>query len=230
MRAIQAGVAIENLFVRQSEGADVAAHWQDLLRAQETTILVASDRAFAKIAFGDRQEVVAVATTPHRSLDDVRLGDTACIAVLEAMEKPGNVGAILRSADGAGIDAVIIVDGGTDLFNPNAIRASLGTIFSQNVVATTFPEFAAWSAKQQLIHLLARLDGATDYTDIDYQRPVAIVLGSETAGLTAKWSQLPQQAVRIPMRGIADSLNVSAAAAILFYEARRASRGSRSEL
>ncbi len=220
MRAVQAGVNVQQLFVRETKGEDKNSRskWLDLA---QTEVFTLSDRAFAKIAFGERQEVVAVTATPSRSLDNIVLGESPCIAVLEGVEKPGNVGAVLRSADGAGLEAIVIVDGGTDLFNPNTIRASLGTIFTQQVVTAPFGAFAAWSKSHAFRHLLARVDGKSEYTDVNYQQACAIVLGSESSGLTKKWQTLPHETIQLPMHGVGNSLNVSATAAILFYEAQR---------
>jgi TrmH family RNA methyltransferase len=143
------------------------------------------------------------------------------VAVLEGVEKPGNLGAVLRSADAAGVSAVIVADGRTDLFNPNAIRASLGTIFTLPVCEATSGEALAWLRQRGFDVFAARVDGAVPYTQADYRGPTAIVLGSEAAGLSPLWSGGEIRAIRLPMLGEADSLNVSATAAVLFYEALR---------
>jgi TrmH family RNA methyltransferase len=143
------------------------------------------------------------------------------IAVLEGVEKPGNVGAVLRSADAAGVSAVILADGRTDLYNPNAIRASSGTIFSMPVCEATSSDVLAWLRERGFRIAAARVDGSVPYTKVDYRGPTAIVLGSEATGLSPIWSGNDIQAVRLPMLGAADSLNVSVTAAVLFYEALR---------
>jgi len=148
------------------------------------------------------------------------------VAVLEGLEKPGNVGAILRTADGAGIDAVIITDGKTDLFNPNTIRASLGTVFAKNVCTATVAETIAKLRQWQLPIVAARPDAEQLYTTVDYRKGAAIVLGSEAEGLSADWEQQDICGVHLPMQGSADSLNVSATAAILFYAAQLQRAGS----
>jgi TrmH family RNA methyltransferase len=124
---------------------------------------------------------------------------------------------------------VIVADGGTDLFNPNTIRASLGTVFNANVVAATSEETIAWLRERNIRAFAARPDAEVEYTTADLRGGVAIVLGSEAAGLTGEWSGANFQAVRLPMRGIADSLNVSTTAAVLFYEAVRQRRGESME-
>jgi TrmH family RNA methyltransferase len=143
------------------------------------------------------------------------------VTVLEGVEKPGNVGAVLRSADAAGVSAVIVADGRTDLYNPNAIRASMGTIFTMPVCEAASGEALAWLHQRQFQIVAARVDGSVCYTKVDYRRPTAIVLGGEAAGLSPLWSGDDIAAVHLPMLGAADSLNVSATAAVLFYEALR---------
>jgi TrmH family RNA methyltransferase len=149
------------------------------------------------------------------------LSDVPLVAVLEGVEKPGNVGAVLRSADGAGVSALIVADAQTDLYNPNAIRASLGTIFSVPVAAAAAADTLTWLRHRGLAIFAARVDGAVPHTEADFRGPAAIVLGSEAKGLSATWTGPDVTAVRLPMAGVADSLNVSAAAAVLFYEALR---------
>jgi RNA methyltransferase, TrmH family len=146
---------------------------------------------------------------------------TPLIAVLEGVEKPGNVGAVVRSADAAGVSAVIVADGRTDLFNPNAIRASLGTIFTMPVCEAAGGEVLAWLREKHFQIVAARVDGSVCYTKVDYRRPTAVVLGGEAAGLSPVWSGDDVAAVRLPLLGAADSLNVSVTAAVLFYEALR---------
>jgi TrmH family RNA methyltransferase len=143
------------------------------------------------------------------------------IAVLEGVEKPGNIGAVLRSADAAGVSALILADARTDLYNPNAIRASLGTIFTLPVCEATSEETLRWLREKDISIIAARVDGSAPYTEIDYCRPTAVVLGSEAAGLSPAWTAPDITAVRLPMLGAADSLNVSATAAVIFYEALR---------
>jgi TrmH family RNA methyltransferase len=162
-----------------------------------------------------------VADLPKPVLETLKLPENPLVAVLEGVEKPGNVGAVLRSADGAGVSALLTADARTDLFNPNAIRASLGTIFTMPVCQAAASDVLAWLRAQHLQILAARVEGSVPYTEVDYRRPTAIVLGNEAEGLTDLWSADDITAIQLPMLGIADSLNVSTAAAILFYEARR---------
>jgi TrmH family RNA methyltransferase len=222
LRALDAGVHVEQAFVapellRSADGHAVA----DRLRHRPTTLEV-SPAVLARVAFGQRSDgVVAVIATPGGSLDDLVLPPDSLIVVAEGIEKPGNLGAVIRTADGAGVSAVIAADPRTDLFNPNAIRASLGTIFALPVVAASTTETLDWLVAHDIRPIAARVDAPVAYTDIDLRGPLAIVLGSEADGLSATWSAPRVVPVAIPMRGIADSLNVSIAAAILLYEARR---------
>jgi TrmH family RNA methyltransferase len=191
----------------------------------DTRLWDVTPEVFERLRFGDRQEgVVAVARTPQRALNTLQVPDGGLVAVICGLEKPGNVGAILRSADAAGVAAVIVTQARTDLFNPNVIRASLGTVFTQQVCETTTPQALAWLRERACKVFAARLDAACSYTEVDYHGNVAIVLGSEATGLSDVWQSAGVTPIRLPMHGAADSLNVSAAAAVLFYEALRQRR------
>jgi len=183
---------------------------------------------FEKLCFGRREDgVVVVASALPGSLRELTLPPCPLLAVLEGIEKPGNVGAMLRSADGAGLDGVILAEGRTDRYNPSTIRASLGTVFQPNICTATTSETVCWLRQQHLPVVVARPDADRLYTQVDFRPGAAIVLGSEAEGLSLEWREDPEwqgvqvHPVKLPMRGIADSLNVSAAAAVLFYEAVR---------
>jgi RNA methyltransferase, TrmH family len=241
-RALEAGVRPVEAFVWEEPGArhgESATRSQEpgssgkdelveLLRRAGAEILPVTAEVYEKLCFGEREEagIVVVAHTPRRGLADLELHADPLVAVIEGVEKPGNVGAILRSADAAGLDAVIVADGGTDLFNPYTIRASLGTVYKANVIEATAAETIAWLREKGLRAVAARVDGAVDYAAVDYRGGVAIVLGSEAEGLSDEWRGNDVTAVRLPMRGVADSLNVSTTAAVLFYEAARQRQGS----
>jgi TrmH family RNA methyltransferase len=225
-RAMDAGVELVEAFATESlaSSADARALLARLAASGHPATEVA-EPVLLRIAFGDRTDgIVAVIRMPHPTLADVHFPappGAALIAVVEGVEKPGNLGAILRSADGAGLDAVVAADPRTDLANPNAIRASLGTIFARPVVEASTADTLAWLRANRLQIVAARVDGAIDYAAHDFRGPVAIVLGAEAEGLSEAWRAPDVRAVRLPMHGVADSLNVSAAAAVLFYEARR---------
>ncbi len=234
-RAIGGGVQLVEVFVCEPLAiGEEARATLDALAAAGSGWTQVSEVVLEKLAFGNRVDGIVAVVRPGRlSLGDLVLPPDPLLAVVEGVEKPGNLGAIVRSADGAGLDAVVAADARTDVFNPNAIRASLGTIFALPVVAAGTTDAIAWLRERGLRIVTTRVDATTDYGDADLTGPVAIVLGSEAGGLTAAWSGPGAgiRAVRLPMRGSGDSLNVSATAAVLFYEAvrqrRRATAGSR---
>lgn len=227
-RALDAGAVVVEAFICEPllAGLDARAVL-DRLRGDGTTVHSTSEELFSKLAFGERTEgVVAVVRIPSVALDDLRLPPDPLVAVIEGVEKPGNIGAVLRSADGAGATALIAADPRTDLFNPNAIRASAGTVFSLPLAAASTAETIRWLQKRGLRIMAARVDADLLYTEADLTGPLAIAFGAETTGLTEAWTDSAIEAVRLPMLGVADSLNVSASAAVLLYEARR-QRGRR---
>ena len=222
-RALEAGVVAIEAFVCEPLLAGPDARTAlDRLRASGTPVHTTNEHVFGRLAFGERAEgIVAVVRTPSLALDDLSVPPEPLVLVIEAVEKPGNLGAILRSADGAGVDAVIAASPRTDLFNPNAIRASAGTVFAVPMAAAPTTQVIAWLRDRGIRTAAARVDATTEYTAADLTGGVAIALGAETEGLTADWTGADIQAVRLPMLGVADSLNVSVSAAVLAYEARR---------
>lgn len=222
-RALAAGVRPLAAFVCEelAIGDDAQAAVTEL-RTAAPEFFTLTPNVYEKLAYGERDDgVVLVAELPRRSLADVKLPPHPLVAVIEGVEKPGNLGAILRSADGAGVDAVILVDPRTDLFNPNTIRASLGTVFRENICAAATAEVTSWLRELRVTIYATRPDAEKLYTDADMSRGAAIVLGSEATGLSDQWSDANVTPIRLPMHGIADSLNVSVTAAVLFYEALR---------
>ncbi len=222
-RALDAGVEVREVFVCEPllAGPDARAAL-DRLGEHRIPVQDVAESVFAALAFGDRAEgIVAVVRTPPTDLDALVLPAAPLIVVLEGVEKPGNLGAVMRSADGAGADAIIAASPRTDLANPNVVRASAGTCFSLPTAAGSSPTVRTWLADRSIRMLAARVDADQLYTDIDLTGPVALVLGAEDLGLTTDWDGPEVEGVRLPMRGIADSLNVSVTAAILLYEARR---------
>ncbi len=219
-----AGVTVEEVFVEDAalagEDARVAL---DRLAAVGATVHHVSAPVMAKLAFGDRSDgVVAVIRSPIVALGAVAVPEDALVVVLEGVEKPGNLGAVLRSADGAGAHAVVAASPRTDLANPNAIRASAGTIFALPVAEAPTDAVLAWAREHGLRIVATRLDvDARPYTEVDLRGPVALVLGTEDDGLSDSWRGADIETIRLPMHGIADSLNVSVTAAVLLYEARR---------
>lgn len=179
--------------------------------------------AFARIAYREGSDgLVALAVPRKLKLNDLKFNINPLILVLESVEKPGNIGAIMRTADAAGIDAVIVCDPLADIYNPNAIRSSVGCIFTKQVVTSTSREAIKWLKKNKLkIYAAALTDKALVYHHLDFCGPTAIVMGTEATGLSSNWLDNSDDQIIIPMNGIADSLNVSTSAAVLVFEAIR---------
>jgi RNA methyltransferase, TrmH family len=225
-RALDAGVDIVEAFVCESllagEDARVAFDGLRALAERGIPVHAVSRSVNARLAFGERRDgLVAIIRSPIRALAEVDLPTDALVVVVEGVEKPGNLGAVLRSADGAGADAVIAASPRTDLANPNVIRASAGTVFSTPVASAPSAAVRDWLLTSGLHVVTARVDATEVYTALDLRGPVALVLGAEDQGLTATWDGPDLRSVRLPMHGVADSLNVSVSASILLYEARR---------
>ena len=185
-------------------------------------VFACSRTAFVKMAYKERPDGLLM-TGPHvaKRLADLELPPNALVIVTESIEKPGNLGTILRSADAAKVSAVIVCDRTTDIHNPNVVRASTGTMFSVPIVEASSDEALAWLKGKGFKILAATPHAEKLHFEVDLTGNVAIALGAEQYGLTAKWMDGAELRVRIPMLGLADSLNVSAAATILVYEAVR---------
>ncbi|MDA3923759.1 MAG: RNA methyltransferase [Kiritimatiellae bacterium] len=177
---------------------------------------------FEKMAYRERPEgLLIIAPQLTRTLDDLQLPPKALIVIAESIEKPGNLGTILRSADAAGVHAVIVCDRCTDIHNPNVVRASTGTLFSVPVVESTTEETLAFLKKGSFRILAATPHAAALHSEVDLTGNIAIAIGTEQYGLTERWMKQAELRVRIPMLGLADSLNVSSATTILLFEAVR---------
>ena len=189
---------------------------------QADRVFEVSEEVYEKVAYrGGTEGIIAEIKAKARTLDELTLPESPLIMVLESVEKPGNLGAVLRSADAAGADAVLICDPLTDLYNPNLIRASIGAVFTVPTVACSSGEAIAWLKAKGIQILTAQLQDSSLYYDRDLTRPTALVMGTESTGLSDKWRQAADAHIRIPMLGRLDSLNVSVSAAILLFEAVR---------
>ena len=185
----------------------------------------AAPQVFRKMAYRDRPEgLLAVAPQCHRSLVDLAWSQPPLLLVAEAIEKPGNLGTMLRAADAAGADGFIVCDRCTDLFNPNVVRASIGALFSVRVGEAPSTEALPWLREKGVRVLAATPHADVLYTDADMVSPLAIAVGTEQYGLSEEWLAQADVQVRIPMLGQADSLNVATASALLLYEAVRQRR------
>ena len=192
------------------------------LERSHVEILEIAKEAFLKIAYGQRQEgILAVCQKPRLTFSNLRLSKKPLLVVVEGIEKPGNLGAILRSRDAAAVDGLILCDGGTDVYNPNVVRASLGTVFCVRVLESSKAQTLGFLRENRIKVYVAMPQAKTIYTNVNLNTAFTLVLGSEQKGLSDFWIKNSDLSVRIPMYGHADSLNVSSTAAILLYEAVR---------
>lgn len=185
-------------------------------------VTLVTPAVYARMAYrGGTEGLIATVKARPRSLADLSLSEHPLLVVLESVEKPGNLGAVLRSADAAHADAVIVCDPLTDLYNPNLIRASIGAAFSVPCAACSSEECIAFLRERGISILTAQLQDSRPYYDTDMRQATALVMGTESTGLTDCWRQAADAHIRIPMLGRLDSLNVSVSAAILLFEAVR---------
>ena len=214
MHCVEAGYEVEEVYMLEG-GA-----WK--VEGSSPAVFTVSPQVYEKIAYrGSTEGVVATVRERHLTLADLYLPANPLIMVLESVEKPGNLGAVLRSADAAKADAVIVCDPLTDLYNPNLIRASIGAVFHVPVVACTSTDCIAFLKQRNIQILTAQLQDSSLYYETDMRRATALVMGTESTGLTDIWRQAADAHIRIPMLGRMDSLNVSVSAAILLFEAVR---------
>ena len=217
--ALEAGYRIGNLFFcdelisndeLQSFGLD------------DKLVIPVSKEVFDKIAVRENSGgVIAVAEMKIHSLEQISLGGNPLVLVLESVEKPGNLGAILRTADAAGIDAVIICDPQTDFYNPNVVRSSLGCVFTKQIASSTSEETVEWLKKNNITIYCTYLEASSRYDKTDFTKPCAIVMGTEATGLSKIWIENSATNIIIPMQGKIDSINVSTATAVVVFEAKR---------
>jgi TrmH family RNA methyltransferase len=196
---------------------------RDLLSmVKHDLITEVNHEVFAKMAYREGSDgLILLASAIHKTLADIKLSESPLVIILEGVEKPGNLGAILRTADAARADAVIICDPLTDIYNPNVIRSSIGCVFTKQVVACSTEQALEWLKKNNIKSIAAALTAIENYHQVDLTAPCAIVMGTEADGLTKKWLESVDQSVIIPMLGKHDSLNVATATAIITFEALR---------
>ncbi len=219
-RDIQHIFYCEDLFLGSNEDALLTEAYEAGAVLYEVPSLI-----FQKISYRDRPDgLLAIAPQVHMSLSELKLGKNPFLLIAEAIEKPGNLGSMLRSADAANVDALIICDRCTDVHNPNVVRSSVGTLFTVPVIETTSDEMIAYLKEHQIKLVATTPDTDLEYTDIDLTKPTAIAVGTEQLGLSAKWLECAAEKIKIPMLGAADSLNVTAAATLLLYEVLRQRR------
>ena len=223
LHCLEAGFSPRTIFV--CEEILGAGEMEAVLGAagEGCTVFSVSANVYDRMAYRSGTEgVTAIMQARNLRLEELRFrNEEPLIVVVEAVEKPGNLGAILRSADAAGADAVIVCDPLTDLYNPNLIRASIGAVFSVPVVAASSAETIEWLRSRGVTIYTAQLQDASWYYDGDMKKATAIVMGTEATGLTGIWREAANRHIRIPMLGKLDSLNVSVSAAVLLFEAVR---------
>ena len=220
--ALESGVVLREFWHSPDFGRPVPGDLLDRLVAAGTDLVQTSRAVFDKLAYREGPDGwLAIVPAPGVPLAELGLGDAPLVVVCEAVEKPGNLGALLRTADAAGVDAVVSADPRSDWSNPNVVRASKGTVFSVPIAAAGTDEVLAWVQQHGMAVVVGTPDAADLYTDVDLTGSVAIVVGTEKEGVTAGWRAAADVSVRIPMHGRADSLNVATSAALLVYEAVR---------
>ena len=217
--AIDAGYTIETLFYcdEMNDAQEFATHF-----GNEKTSTPLSENVFKKIAYRENSDgLLALARMRNNKLEELKLSKNPFIIVLEAVEKPGNLGAILRTSDAIKADAVIVCEPLTDIYNPNVVRSSLGCLFTQQIAVCKSEEAVKWLHDKAITTYAAELNASQWYHETDLSKPCAIVMGTEADGLSSFWLQHANARIKIPMRGKVDSLNVSVSTAVLAFEAMR---------
>lgn len=219
--ALSADYEINSIYVCPSLFSK--SDYPDVLnKISENKIFEVTEAVFEKIAYREGSDGLLILAQPkNHTLADLKIPENPFIIVLEAVEKPGNLGAILRTADAALVDAVIICDTATDIYNPNAIRSSVGCIFTVQTAVCTSEEALNFLKKNEIASFAAELQASKWYQETDFTHPSAIIMGTEADGLTEFWLSNADARIKIPMRGKIDSLNVSVSTAILTFEAMR---------
>jgi TrmH family RNA methyltransferase len=226
-RALDAGRKIQTLFYCPE--FFLGSNERALIVQAQAESLETTPEVFAKISYRDRPDgILAIAPQHHLTLSDLDLllakKKNPFLVIAESIEKPGNLGTILRSCDAAGVDAVIVCDPTTDIHNPNVVRSSVGTLFTLPVLETEVEETFQFLKKRKIAITAATPSAQLEFTQADFKVPLAIVVGTEQYGLSEKWMKEADIAVRIPMFGTADSLNVASATTLLLYEVVRQRR------
>ncbi len=219
-RAVDSGVQIKTLFICPEFFLGI--NEKALIAQIGGEVFECTTPVFQKLSYRDRPDgLVAIAHQNKLQLDNIPISKNPFFVVAESIEKPGNLGTILRSCDAVKVDGVIVCDRCTDIYNPNVVRASVGTLFTIPVVEAGGEETLLWLKKHQIKIVAATPAAKMDYTEADFTGPVAIAVGTEQLGLSKRWMEAADIQVSIPMMGVADSLNVASATTILLYEVVR---------
>jgi len=227
LRAMESKIQIESLFICPSLFLkDNENKLIDKIKSKKVIVYDCLEEIFKKISFRDRPDgLIAIAKQFNNQLDDlkkiIKNKTNPFLIILEGIEKPGNLGTILRTADAANVDAVIVVDPITDIFNPNVIRASIGTLFTVPIFVNKSDEILKLLKENNIEIIATTPNSKTIYTNVDLQQPVALAFGTEQLGLSKFWMKNSDKLVKIPMLGSVDSLNVAASTIVLIYETQR---------
>jgi RNA methyltransferase, TrmH family len=217
--ALKGGYEIESILICHELG-QLSEHLN--MQKSSLQIIEISKDVYQKLAYRDTTEgILAVLKTKSLALSNLKLSKNPLILVGESLEKPGNVGAILRTADAANVDAVILANPKSDVYNPNIVRSSVGCLFTRQIAVGTTEEVIAYLKSYNINIYSATLQDATEYHTQNFTMPSALVVGTEATGLSEKWRSESYKNIIIPMQGVIDSMNVSVAAAILLFEAKR---------
>ncbi|MCK5320191.1 RNA methyltransferase [Candidatus Parcubacteria bacterium] len=211
--AIKSGIRVKELFFSEN------IYGKELNNFSNTAKYSLADAIFNKVSFRESPDgYLAIAQSKNFQLKDIKLSKNPFLLILEAIEKPGNIGAILRSADAAGVDAIIITESKTDIFNPNVIRSSLGTVFTNQIAICKNKKLFSWLKEKNINTFAATPNADKLYCDSDFKNSLALVVGAEHEGLSNEWLEFADNKIKIPMNGKIDSLNASASAAIILFE------------
>lgn len=214
-KALLSKINLEYIFL----SLDILKEIPDFLKEKQDQIFLVSEEIFKKISYRENSEgVLAVAKRQELKLKDIELKENALILILESLEKPGNLGAILRTADAGGIDALIICDSHTDIYNPNVIRASIGAVFNLPLVLSKKEEVFLWLKKNKIKSFATSPRAKINYTQENFKDSLALIIGTEHEGLSEDCLRRADKQIKIPMFGKSDSLNASVSTAIIVYE------------
>ncbi len=220
--ALYGGILIKELFVCKKLCEELEN--QAIIKARKNNVVICevAEKVYRKLSYGNRQDgLVAIAQVPSYRLDNVKLNNNPLLVVVDAIEKPGNLGAILRTADACGVGAFIVSDAVSDVYNHHVVRASRGTVFAKIIVSASSSVIYDWLRSKGIFVVCADPAGTCEYSSVDFKKPIAIILGSEKKGLSNFWKHNADVLSYIPMKGKADSLNVSITAAAFIFEAIR---------
>lgn len=220
--AVEGGYKISSVFFCPEI---VSAETVMAIVSRENLLIPVQQSVFEKIAYRDSTGgIIALAEQKNHTLKDIQLSNNPLVLILESVEKPGNLGAILRTADAAKVDAVIICDPQTDFYNPNVVRSSVGCIFTTQVASANSLDTIEWLKTAHIQILATYLKASKPYYEVDFNPPSAIIMGTESTGLSDEWVKNSDLNIIIPMQGKIDSMNVSTAAAVIVFEATRQRR------